>query len=167
MVTAQNNPDRGACFRLTFPECTLPAETTHDSVGALHETTGARILLIEDQAELRSLMERVLTRGGHLVTTVSSAAEAMVILRTQDFDLLCTDGIFGSLPVSVVIAEYRRKRPAAPVLLCTGHADQELLGGGIANLRADLLRKPFTGTELLARVHRTLQQPAGSRPPQG
>jgi signal transduction histidine kinase/CheY-like chemotaxis protein len=163
-VAAENNPSRGATFRLTFPACPLPAETAADESAAPPDMPGRHILLIEDQAELRSLMDRVLTRGGHRVTTAGSAAEAVKLLGTQDFDLLCTDGIFGSLPVSVVIAEYRRQRPDAPVLLCSGHADQELLGGGIASLRADLLRKPFTGTELLARVRRTLRQAAAGRP---
>jgi len=157
-VMARNNPGRGATFSLTFPECTLPAEKSAEAAAIRPGPTGRHILLIEDQVDLLRLMERVLVRGGHRVTAVPSAEIALGKLEQEDFDLLCTDGIFGATPVSVVIGLYRRRRPAAPVLLCSGHVDHELLGGAISSLRVDLLRKPFTGTELLARVQLALQR---------
>ena len=161
-IAARNNPDRGASFVLTFPECPKPTDQPAERPEAPAGPVGRHILVIEDREELLALMERVLTRGGHRVTAVSSPEAALQKLDREEFDLLCTDGIFGSTPVSTVIARYRRNRPAAPVLLCTGHVDHELLGGGIASLRVELMRKPFTGTELLARVRRTLQ-PADPR----
>ena len=51
-----------------------------------------------------------------------------------------------------VITRFRADQPDAPVLLFSGHADHELVTAGLTTLKVELLRKPFTGTELLARI---------------
>jgi signal transduction histidine kinase len=151
-VAAESEQGKGTRLTLTFPESRLPADADALLPGAAL-AGGQSILLIEDQEQLRALLARSLVRAGYRVTTAPDHAEALALLeRGQTFDLLCTDGFTETTPVSQLIARHRASRPAAPVLLCSGHADDELLQGGLVHLRADLLRKPFTGAELIARV---------------
>lgn len=154
-VTAHNLAGGGACFTLSFPECPAPALATPARRPAAR--VGRRILLVEELAGLRSLLLRVVQRDGHEVTGVASANEALQRLRTgEKYDLLCTDLSPDGPQMMDLIAEFQRERPQAPVLLCTGHADQILASERLLRSGVDVLSKPFTGSEFLARVQEKL-----------
>jgi signal transduction histidine kinase len=141
----------GTTVSLLFPESRLP--TSETSTPPAPPPAGQRLLLIEDRDDLRALLERVLRRGGYKVTACASSEEAMAELSAgHRFELLCTDGIGSTTPVTEVITRFRADQPDAPVLLFSGHADHELVTAGLTTLKVELLRKPFTGTELLARI---------------
>ncbi len=164
-INVASTPGAGTTVALVLPESPLPA----DDPGPLDADearpgNGQRILVVEDQPELCALIQRVLTRGGYAVRTEPSTTAALAALEgTEAYDLLCTDGIIGTTPAHTLIGRFREKRPDAPVLVCSGHLDDELVRHGIALREISLLRKPFTGTELLARVRLVLQS-AGRGP---
>ena len=157
-VRVASQPGRGTTVSLTFPESLLPADAPATRSDAAAARPNLRILVVEDQPELGALMERVLARGGYAVRVVPSPEGALAALAgPEQFDLLCTDGVIGTTPVHTVIEKFRSRAPRAPVLVCTGHLDDELVRHGIAVRELNLLRKPFTGTELLARVRKALE----------
>jgi signal transduction histidine kinase len=151
-IDLQSEVGRGTTVSLLFPEC-LAAPPSPGAVTPPQPAAGRRLLLIEDRDDLRQLMERVLRRGGYEVTACASSDEALIELDGGgQYELLCTDGIGSRDPVTTVITRFRAQQPALPVLLCSGHVDSELIDGGLASLQVELLRKPFTGAELLARL---------------
>ncbi len=157
-VRVASQPGRGTTVTLTFPESHLPADAPAHRPDATATRSNQRVLVVEDQPELGALMERVLSRGGYAVRVVPSPEGALAALAgPEHFDLLCTDGVIGTTPVHTVIDKFRARAPRAPVLVCTGHLDDELVRHGIAVRELNLLRKPFTGTELLARVRKALE----------
>ncbi|WP_218938766.1 ATP-binding protein [Oleiharenicola lentus] len=150
-IELQSAPDRGTTISLLFPECpVLPAghNTNHAPPPA-----GERLLLIEDRDDLRQLLERALRRGGYHVTACASSEEAIAEFDSgARFAVLCTDGFGGNTSVNTVIDRFRADQPSAPVLLFSGHADHEITAVGLDTLKVELLRKPFTGAELLSRL---------------
>ncbi len=153
-------PGQGTTVSLRFPETHRPAPTVGAPEPAQPRANARRVLLIEDRDDLRELMERALHRGGYDVIACASCDEALVELdEGGHFDFLVTDGVGSRTPLLTVINRLRAADAGLPVLLCSGHADQELLSGGLTTLQVELLRKPFTGTELLTRVSQ-LRRPA-------
>ncbi len=128
-----------------------PDGETDASVGTL--PPGLRVLLVEDDAEVRSVAQRFLAALGCHVTACANGEKALEQLaRSGDFDLLLTDIALGTGMRGTELAEQvRRRLPALPVLLMSGYASALLE----APPGWDLLRKPYTRAELgraMARV---------------
>jgi DNA-binding response OmpR family regulator len=110
-----------------------------------------RILLVEDDADVRSLMEHVLRDGGYQVDPTPTAAGARVLLAAGGYDLVLADGVLpdGS---GIHIAE-EAERQGIPTTVVTAYAfrfpKRELA-------RYGLLLKPVRPDELLEAVRATL-----------
>jgi CheY-like chemotaxis protein len=120
----------------------------------------AVILLVEDQAVLRMLIEDVLSDAGHQVFSAPHARLALQLAREQNlkFDLLVTDvdmtemsglELFRCL-VSASNSEIR-------VLYMSGHNVQDLLHSGKIDAGAAFLQKPFPPFALRAAIDELLQ----------
>lgn len=66
------------------------------------------------------------------------------------------DAVMPGLPTQDLIAEFRRVLPDAPVLVCSGYVEEELVRRGIAEGTVALLPKPFAGSALVARIRQLL-----------
>jgi signal transduction histidine kinase/CheY-like chemotaxis protein len=88
-----DGPDRGAAFTVRFPA--LPASKgSSSSADDVHVTpilSGVRVLVVDDDAETRSLLSEALTVIGACVTTAKSAREAFEELTTHGADVLVSD----------------------------------------------------------------------------
>jgi CheY-like chemotaxis protein len=111
-----------------------------------------RVLLVEDDAEVRSVAQRFLAGLGCKVTSCANGEKALLELGPGQFDLLLTDIALGTGMRGTELAEQARQRfPGLPVLLMSGYASALLE----APPGWDLLRKPYTRAELgraMARV---------------
>lgn len=154
-VTVKTSPPHGTIFSLVFPECPQP-EPTAAALSDLQGAPAGHLLLVEARDELRAILERVLRRGGYAVSACADSEEACRQLASRvRFDLLCVD----SDSDGVLVREFQARFPDAPVLLCTGFPDQEWLREARGRGPLEVLRKPFSGTELLART-RALRPPS-------
>jgi signal transduction histidine kinase/CheY-like chemotaxis protein len=119
---------------------------------------GETILLVEDEASLRELAGRILTRNGYHVRAAPAAVEAAGIAAdaAQPIDLLLTDVVMPGLLGNEVARRVRALRPALPVLYMSGYAQPILDTHGALASQIDLLEKPFTETTLLTRVRRAI-----------
>ena len=119
----------------------------------------ARILIAEDEEAARILLSRALELDGHTIHAVADGAAALDYLQSgADADLLLTDI---SMPVMDGIAlalAVSRDRPALPVLLMTGFADQRERASGLDALIRGVIVKPFQIEEVRTKVRETLGQ---------
>jgi CheY-like chemotaxis protein len=114
---------------------------------------GLRVLLVEDDAEVRSVAQRFLAALGCSITACANGEQALRELGGQvGIDLLLTDIALGTGMRGTELATAARQRlPELPVLLMSGYASALLE----APSGWDLLRKPYTRAELgraMARV---------------
>ncbi|MBL8919266.1 MAG: response regulator [Myxococcaceae bacterium] len=160
-VTVESAPGVGSTFRVAFPVAPAdqPVPVVHESarpeafVGVTH-----RVLLVEDDARVRSTMATALRQAGIEAVEASNAEEGLQLARrhTADLELLCTDGVMPGLPTHQLIEGFRQLYPRAPILLCSGHVEEELLVRGIAEGTVSALPKPFTAEALVTRVRELL-----------
>ena len=122
----------------------------------------ATVLVVDDEDRVRALLARSLTSEGHSVVTAATATAAIDRLESRDIDLVVLDLVMpgaSGLTVLKAMAEHHR---STPVIVLSGVTDVgtrvEALDGGAV----DVVAKPFSLTELLARVRRNL---GAARPP--
>ncbi len=122
---------------------------------------GETILLVEDEASLREMTSRILTRSGYQVCVADSGREALIRASDPDqpIDLLLTDVVMPEMLGNEVAARVGEIRPGVPALFISGYAQPILDTHGIPAPSYDILEKPFTETALLTRVRRALTRP--------
>ena len=118
---------------------------------------GARILVVDDDPDVRWVAAECLRGIGHDVTEARAGGTALTILERGDpFDLVVIDLAMPGLSGAETVRLARRTHPDLKVLFCTGYADVsrfEAETGGDA-----LLRKPFGPDTLIDSVQRALQR---------
>lgn len=121
-------------------------------------TTGAHIMVIEDDPAVRMVIVEALSSGGHRVTVVDTADAAVVHEAVDDIDLVISDIVLPGQRTGLdAVAELMVRRPGLKVLLMTGYADDVLRRQGRDIGEIPLLHKPFTLAELHSRVTQLLR----------
>ncbi|WP_085315272.1 osmolarity response regulator transcription factor OmpR [Derxia lacustris] len=124
--------------------------------------TAARLLVVDDEAELCAMLQRYLGSQGHEVRTAADASQMDRLLLRERFDLLVLDLM---LPGEDGLAICRRLRAAGetlPILMLTARGDPVDRIVGLEMGADDYLPKPFNPRELLARVNAMLRRQAMS-----
>ena len=102
------------------------------------------------------MLRKILERGGYGVTEASSGEKALEICRShsEGFDLLLTDVVMQGIRGTDLAAASRSLLPKMPVIYMTGYAQVSISEYG----NSAVLQKPFSASELLVEVRRTLGQ---------
>ncbi|WP_051378365.1 MULTISPECIES: response regulator [Derxia] len=122
--------------------------------------TPARLLVVDDEPDLRAMLQRFLGGHGHEVRTAADAAQMDRLLLRERFDLLVLDLM---LPDEDGLAICRRLRAAGetlPILMLTARGEAIDRIVGLEMGADDYLPKPFNPRELLARVNAMLRRQA-------
>jgi two-component system OmpR family response regulator len=119
-----------------------------------------RILVVEDEARLATLLRRGLTEEGHAVDVAGSGEEAFDWIRVGDYDAIVLDVMLPGIDGLEVCHRLRRRRIQTPILLLTA---RDSVADRVAGLDAgadDYLVKPFAFAELAARLRALARRPA-------
>ena len=115
------------------------------------------ILLVEDEAMVRTVAERALTRHGYKILTANNGEEALERLAAEgdDVALLISDVVMPLMDGPTMVREARKSYPNVPILFMSGYAEEQLRKSiDIANVA--FLPKPFSVQELAEAVRRAL-----------
>ena len=114
-----------------------------------------KILLVDDDDNLREIIGRFLRQADHVVTMAANGNEALRLVGDGVFDLVITDLVMPGKEGIETIMELRRKLPALKIIAMSGggHFAPECYLAIARNLGvARTLAKPFSGEDLLAAV---------------
>ena len=146
-----------------LPEAVAGAPSTAALAGDLGAGAGSgagkRVLLADDNADMRAYVGRLLEAEGYEVVTVSDGEAAVEALRSRRPDLVLTDVMMPRLDGFGVLRAVRDD-PAladAPVIMLSARAGEEAKVEGLDSGADDYLIKPFAARELLARVRANIQ----------
>jgi CheY-like chemotaxis protein len=118
--------------------------------------SGERILVVDDEQDIRRTLERLLRDSGYVVESVGNGAEALERAGQQAPDLLLLDYAMPGMNGLDVATAVRRQHPQLPILFMSGFADTKALEAALPTIR--LLRKPFGNDELNTAVRRALSE---------
>ena len=116
------------------------------------------VLVVDDDALVRSMMDHVLQQHGFTVITAGSSMQAIELFRShaEEIDLVISDVSMPEMDGVALVTELSVLRPGLPVLLMSGCCDPEKLCD-----RFELINKPFTIEDLMARI-RNLNKTRGA-----
>lgn len=112
--------------------------------------SGPSILVVEDDPVNLDVLRRFLTARGYQVTGAQSAEDALTLLGARSFDGVLLDNVLPGMTGLQAISEIGRTSKA-PILVMTGHADEELKKDALLLGASAFLYKPFDFA-LLARI---------------
>ncbi|MCW8085748.1 response regulator [Sabulicella glaciei] len=127
--------------------------------------SGADLLVVDDDARLRSLLQRFLAEQGHNVAVAADAAEARAALAAMAFDLLVLDVMMPGETGLELAEALRRGGMETPILMLTARGDPDDRVAGFEHGADDYLAKPFDPRELALRIRTILRRAAPHAPP--
>ena len=155
LATIESREGEGTTVSLLLPLFTGEdaGQPAAQECAELRPTAGARVLVVEDDEIVRTLVVDALRELDYVTHAASDGPEALRWLATPGrVDLLLTDiGLRGGLNGKDLALKARRQRPDLKVLLMTGYA-QELAQAELVQDSMELIRKPFLIDVLLRRV---------------
>jgi DNA-binding NtrC family response regulator len=110
------------------------------------------VLVVDDEAAMCTLLQRVFERGGWSVQTANDADDALEILGQATFDLLVVDKNMPGKSGLDLLKAARERGIATPALLVTGNPTARLAGDLLALQVEGFLRKPFTEVDAALRA---------------
>ena len=124
---------------------------------------GETILVVDDEATIRHLIDEVLYEQGYTVIGAGDGAAGLKVLQSgARIDLLITDvGLPGGMNGRQVADAARALRPGLKVLFITGYAENAAVGNGHLEPGMELLTKPFTIEALSMKVGGILKTDRG------
>lgn len=118
-----------------------------------------RIMVVEDEDGVRTLVTRLLTREGYDVIAASNGNEALETLEsTGGVDLIVTDIVMPGMRGTDMVDIIRKERPDVPVLFITGYPQDDNFG---SSQKERILFKPFSQKDLLWEVQDALEGTPG------
>lgn len=113
-----------------------------------------RILVVDDDPELREAIQELLLREGYHIEESSSGKDALSQFRSASFDLVLTDMVMPEVGGIELLKKIKELKEEVPVLLITGHSTIEDAVEAIKLGAEDYIAKPFDNVELLKAVKR-------------
>jgi PAS domain S-box-containing protein len=128
-------------------------EAERDAPGVPPPHGAGRILLVDDNADMRDYVRRLLSWHWH-VETAADGAEALAIIRRQPPDLVLSDVMMPNMDGLSLVNAVRRDEGTRhiPIILLSARAGEDDSIEGLSSGADDYLTKPFSASELRARV---------------
>jgi two-component system response regulator AtoC len=112
------------------------------------EATMNRILIVDDELNMRVVLQAMLKKEGYAVTTASDGLEALKIMKANPMDIVVTDLKMPKLGGMGLLDEVIRDYPSTPVILITAHGTIATAVDALKKGAFDYITKPFDQEEL-------------------
>ena len=122
-------------------------------------TRGIRILIADDQPDVRALMRDVLELEGYAVEETADGSAALARMQTNPPDLLILDHMMPEITGIDVLRQLRSEGIEVPVIVLTAYGDDETTWAGWSAGASCFLDKPFDRDVLLQWVGRLIAEP--------
>jgi two-component system cell cycle sensor histidine kinase/response regulator CckA len=114
------------------------------------------VLLVEDDADVRTSIERMLAADGYSVVAAADGAEAIGLARRVHVDLVLTDVAMHGLNGRETAERIHQTHPDVPILFMSGYTDDAVLRRGVVDRRTPFLQKPFGAEDLACAIRDAL-----------
>lgn len=160
-ISVYSEPGTGTTFRVYLPLVSGAAPGPDGAVAVLPLTGGGEtVLLVEDEAQVRAITSKLLSRLGYQVLEAADGPRAIALAEkfAGKIDLLLTDVIMPGMNGQELAARLAAIRPSLRVVFASGYTANAIHDHGILHPGIDLLEKPFTAASLAAKLREVLDR---------
>jgi len=157
-ISVYSEPGQGAAFKVYLPAASESVTAEQSGVPVDPGGGSETILVAEDEAAYRELIQEVLVAKGYNVLLSEDGMQALAMVRglTRKIDVLLTDSVMPSARGAVLAAEMKKLFPGIKIILMSGYTDRALTTDA-ASVSANLfLQKPFTTATLLKSIREVI-----------
>jgi signal transduction histidine kinase/ActR/RegA family two-component response regulator len=165
-VKIYSEPGEGTTVRIYLPRLMREPSEDADSEAAIEpDKTGAMILVIEDDDDVRAYLVEVLRELSYLVFDAHNGASALALIESRKLypDLLLTDVVLPGMNGREAAERIAAIRPGIKVLFMTGYSRNAIVHQGRLEPGVDMIQKPLTQGALAARISELLKAPAPAK----
>jgi two-component system, cell cycle sensor histidine kinase and response regulator CckA len=157
---------RGTELVIFFPRVPVVPGKESPGTPAEQPSGSETVLVVEDEAAVRSVVARALRSAGYAVLEATEGREALALLESSPatVQLLVSDVVMPGMGGIELARRVAEQRPGVRVLLVSGYVQDAVDGQGKLEGAASFLAKPFTTADLLTRVRELLARTAGAAP---
>jgi PAS domain S-box-containing protein len=165
-IDVESQAHRGTTFRVRLPaaEDERTGPVSRFPTSATKPGQGQQVLVVEDEAPLRRTLARTLANHGYRVTAVASAEEALTRIEhdRDDVSLVLTDFMLPGINGWELLLRIETGWRGLPVVIMSGHTDDEEARARMVEEGVPLLSKPFDTSSLLAVIRQRLDTAPGN-----
>jgi two-component system cell cycle sensor histidine kinase/response regulator CckA len=158
-IAVESAPGQGATFTIFLPRHTGPAGAAAGPADRRSFPGGTEtLLLVEDEAAVRSSARRLLERHGYTVIEARHGADALRIIEAGDraVDLVITDVVMPEMGGREMVERLRTRHPGIKVLFMSGYSERAVTSDGVMPPGTGFVEKPFTIEQLTRRTRELL-----------
>lgn len=160
-LTLSSAPGEGSTFKVLFPDAETPVVPNQPSGSPLSTWRGhGTILVVDDEAEVRATVRRMLERWGFHVLVAEDGHVALEVFAAHASEIVCVvlDLTMPHLSGSETFRQLRQMSPQVRVLLMSGYTEQEVSHLFAGDGLGAFLQKPFTPTDLQVKLKQMLDE---------
>jgi two-component system cell cycle sensor histidine kinase/response regulator CckA len=153
---------RGTTFQVFLPRVEEPvSEVVERKASPPIHPGDETVLLVEDEPEVRSLVQRILKTQGYTVVTAANPDEALAVAREFKgaIQLMVTDVVMPGMSGLQLAERLTPTRPDMKVLFVSGYTNDAIGHQGVLDPGTAFLQKPFTPNALARKVREVLEAP--------
>jgi signal transduction histidine kinase/CheY-like chemotaxis protein len=164
-ISVKSEPGKGSMFCIFLPRVREPVEPDKAPAAQVNQEQqrGETVLVLEDEEVVRDLLCAVLSDAGYHVLCAALPSEALEVTRGHagPIDLLVSDVILPEMHGPVIARTLTDLKPDMKVLFVSGYSENDISEQGVLEPGVEVLQKPFSQQELLAKIDAMLNEPAG------
>jgi PAS domain S-box-containing protein len=147
----------GTTFKIYLPSVSESPDVVPEKAPEIPAARGGTVLVVEDDALVRTIARRALTEAGFHVLEASNGNEALdMVGRTPRIDVVITDVAMPELGGRELAQQLSRTKPHLPIIYMSGYTDDDLTRRGLLEPGVPYLEKPFSPPDLARMVHDVL-----------
>ena len=117
-------------------------------------TTTSKILIVDDDAQIRSILSLTFEHAGYVVRTAANGRDAIALCADEEFDVVLSDVVMPEMDGHELVQWIAAHRPATHFALMSGF--DPVHGGCASTPRCDLIAKPFSPRQVVQFVQLVL-----------
>jgi signal transduction histidine kinase/ActR/RegA family two-component response regulator len=156
-ITVYSEPGKGTIFKIHIPLIDSSEVEISTSKILSEKITGKRILLVDDEEIIISVVSEILEQSGHHVTSFNNSIQALKKFQDDPscFDLIITDKTMPELTGLQLTTEVMKIRNDIPIILCSGFIDFDLKEAAEKTGIIAVLQKPISMKVLIQTISDT------------